>query len=515
MQCNAEQAAEVIEHVIPSSPSVGRASSLQERLGLNERAFSSLVSGVSELLAYANSGGEGADAVTMERDAVSFAFGAIRPLFEAHLQQALETLDNHTKGEGDCFDCGGCAESQGRRFRPWESIVGSIRLGRRYRYCSVCDKGSHPSQAILGLPSGKFTARLEEVATMLSTTVAYPMAASILESLTGVVVSVKGLEQMIERRGSAVAQLLELDAAGFAPYDELGLPIQPRRRPGDAIEDRPQRAYLEVDGVLPMVREPVPHNELTPADKRRLTKAKKEKARGGKSRRWNISGREVKNAVLYRAEDCADLSPGRGSLLHKKYVSHLGTRTDFADLLWVELARQRFDQAKQLVVLSDGAAWIRNLCDWLPVPTFLILDLFHVKHRIWEVANALYGAGSTKAAAWAQTQCKRVEQGKADKVIQALRFEKGGNEVAREKLNELREYLNNNLDRMDYPKYRKRGLRVGSGAVESANYHVTGARMKLQGMRWSEIGATHMAYLRADLFNGNWERTTRDILAVA
>jgi hypothetical protein len=55
---------------------------------------------------------------------------------------------------------------------------------------------------------------------------------------------------------------------------------------------------------------------------------------------------------------------------------------------------------------------------------------------------------------------------------------------------------------MDYPRYRAMGLRVGSGAVESANSHVTGARLKLPGMRWSEEGAAQMARLRADLFNG-------------
>ena len=66
---------------------------------------------------------------------------------------------------------------------------------------------------------------------------------------------------------------------------------------------------------------------------------------------------------------------------------------------------------------------------------------------------------------------------------------------------------------MDYPTYRLMGLRVGSGAVESANYHLTGARLKLQGMRWSEQGARDMAFLRADLFNGQWENSTRAFLA--
>jgi len=35
-------------------------------------------------------------------------------------------------------------------------------------------------------------------------------------------------------------------------------------------------------------------------------------------------------------------------------------------------------------------------------------------------------------------------------------------------------YIVNNRDRMDYPGYRAVGLRVGGGAIESANFHVTG-----------------------------------------
>jgi hypothetical protein len=76
-------------------------------------------------------------------------------------------------------------------------------------------------------------------------------------------------------------------------------------------------------------------------------------------------------------------------------------------------------------------------------------------------------------------------------------------------------YLPPNLDRMDYPRYRAQGLRIGSGTVESANYHVTGARLKLPGMRWSEQGAAAMARLRTDLFNGLWQTRTRQLLKAA
>lgn len=66
---------------------------------------------------------------------------------------------------------------------------------------------------------------------------------------------------------------------------------------------------------------------------------------------------------------------------------------------------------------------------------------------------------------------------------------------------------------MDYPAYIERGLRISSGIVESANYHVTGARLKQQGMRWSPTGAKNLAALRADLCNRTWGKRSRELLA--
>jgi hypothetical protein len=281
-----------------------------------------------------------------------------------------------------------------------------------------------------------------------------------------------------------------------------------------AAADTPDVAYVEIDGVIPITREAIPEAQLSPKDRKRLVQAKQEKARGGKARRYEIVGREVKNAVLYNGKDCAQTGSSRGSILDKTYVSHLGNWLPFALLLWVAIVRLRFNKARKLVVLSDGAEWIRSLAAWLPIPTLLILDLFHVKHRIWEVANSLYGAHTPKAREWADTQCERIEAGHVDKVLHALKFTRTKRAEAAELVDKLRHYLDANRDRIKYPEYRAQGLRVTTSAVESANFHVTGTRLKLQGMRWGpESGAAHMAALRADLFNDRWEQRTRDLLA--
>ena len=475
------------------------------------------IEGLGELMAYADCKTLRGTAVEAECEAVAASRRIVRPLFQAKLQAQVDVLDQEYEGKALCTECKGVAQSEGRRSRRWGSLLGRIELKRRYASCDKCKTGTAPAQKPLGLSESDFTPRLEEVTTMLATTVPYGMATSLVEKLCGIEVSIKGAEEMTERRGEAVLLQNAVEAKMCAPYDDKGLPVPKQKRPKDTVpgDEAPKVAYLEADGVIPITREELTHDELTPTERRRIKRAKAAKARGGKGRRYRIVGKEVKNAVLYDGKDCAKESPGRGCILKKTYVSHLGGWLGFAALLWVAMLRLRFDQAKLLVIISDGADWIRSLAKWLPIETLMILDLFHVKKRIWEAAHSLYGEKSAKASMWAHTQCERIENGHVKKVIEALRFLKPARAETRKIVDELTGYFENNIDRMDYPAYRAKGLRIGSGAVESANFHVTGNRLILQGMRWSAEGAKEMAALRADLFNGQWEDRTRRILAAA
>jgi hypothetical protein len=440
-----------------------------------------LVEGIAELAAYACSPVTDEDtAVDAEREAVAAARRAVRPILQAKLQARVDALDAQSAGQTRCCEkCSGPTESQGRRSRTWSGMLGRLGLKRRYVYCDECDLGVAPAQKALGLTESQFTPRLEEVCTMLGATVPHGMAVSLASKVCGIDVSIKAMEDMVERRGVEVQKRDRERATKLTPFDAAGLPVPKQERPADAVPPSaaPKVAYLEMDGVIPVTREQITGDELTAEDHLKQAKAKTEKARGGKARRFRIVGREVKNAVLYDGKNCVAESVGRGCLLEKTYVSHLGDWSAFAALLWAQMLRLRFDQAELLVVLSDGAEWVRSLVKWLPIPVMLILDLFHVKHRIWQVANALYGERTPKAAEWARTQCDRFERGRANNVIVTLRFTRSRRARVSKLVDDLRGYLEGNLDRMDYPAYRARGLRIGSGAVESANFHVTGMRI--------------------------------------
>ncbi len=498
---------------------VGLADVLARKLGVELKATAAFLEAVDAMAAFAEAPlAEGLVALEEENKSIDAAFRAVRPILEARLQAALSAADAAIAAatpSPTCKRCGGKLEIQGPRERPWGSIVGTLDLTRVYGWCEPCGTGRAMAQELVGLPAGDYTARLEELASMMTTTVTFGMARQLLRELLHVELSEKALKDLTERRGKEVKRRQQAEAERCAPYDEKGLPLPVQAKPVEAqsVKAAPEIAYAEMDGVFPMTRQEIPEADLSAEDREKLEQARTSKARGGKGRKYKVEGKEVKNGVLYTGEHCGQESPSRGCITEKRYVSHLGTWQQFASLLWVQMLALGFDRAKLLVVLSDGAEWIRSFCEWLPVKVLLILDLFHAQHRIWEVAHVLYGEDSEEGAKWARAQCARVEAGKAQEVVQALGFLRPRAEHVRKKVAALAEYLTNNLDRMDYPAYRAMGLRVTSAAVESANYHVTGSRLKLQGMRWDVEGAAQMASLRADLFNGGWETTTKQLLA--
>ena len=470
-----------------------------------------VLDGVAALLAYASAAVDPGECVLDEEDrAQRAAREAVRPLQQARLQARIESVEAECRGQAVCQQpgCGGRARSHGRRHRTLVGRHGPLEVEMRWLVCSSpeCRRGFFAAADALGLQSDRFTPACASAVTMACTELPYGKALGLLAALTGIEASEHAAQDLTSKRGREAMRMDETDAARYAPYDETGL-----RRitagPDDAVgvSDTPEVAYLEVDGVIPMTREELPDKSEPVAG-----------ARGGKGRRYKLEGKEVKNAVLYRAQDHMQEMPSRGCLLRRTYVSHLGHWAPFALLVWLAMLRLRFDKAKLLVVLGDGAGWIGSLADWLPMHgrVLHILDYFHACHRTWEVARAVFGNKPELVAAKARWWCEVIKEGGVDLVmrdLEALCID-GLDEAAKTRVAELVTYFRNNQARMDYPAYLARRLRISSGIVESANYHVTGARLKLQGMRWSVTGAAELAALRADLCSGNWEKRSRAML---
>jgi hypothetical protein len=260
------------------------ASALAARLGADVKVVAGWLQAVERLAYYAQAEPWPEEkAMDEERQSVQAALSAVRPIWEARLQQRLNRVDA-AASEIPCLGCGQGAQSQGYRTRWWQSRVGPLELTRRYCWCEPCGQGQAAAQQQVGLPPGEYTANWEEVCALMATTVPPGMAVGLVSKLLGMEISAKGSKQIVERRGQGVVTQQDADARALQPYQDNGLPQQVAR-PADAVSQAPQVAYLEVDGVMVMKREPRPG-------------AAAAGGRGGPGRQYQVSGREVKNAVL-------------------------------------------------------------------------------------------------------------------------------------------------------------------------------------------------------------------------
>src|SRR5438874_13475617 len=115
---------------------------------------------------------------------------------------------------------------------------------------------------------------------------------------------------------------------------------------------------------------------------------------------------------------------------------------------------------------------------------------------MWDVSKALHGEGTPEATIWAEHAKHVLWRHGPMPLLALLRDTVATSDQALKVLQRERGYFSANALRMQYPVFRRQGLPVGSGAVESGAKHLVQHRMKRAGMHWSELGARAILNLR-------------------
>jgi hypothetical protein len=184
-----------------------------------------------------------------------------------------------------------------------------------------------------------------------------------------------------------------------------------------------------------------------------------------------------------------------------------GAGTESAEDFWwrvyVEALRRGLGTAavRTVIVLGDGAEWI-----WQRARTFLgvggtqvveIVDIYHAYGYLWDVGNAVFGAGSSQAVAWVEPLKDQLYEQGAAPILAALAALSPTTPEADEALHAAVSYFTTHAARLDYPRFVTRHWPIGSGAVESSCKCLVAARAKQAGMRWSTPGVQCLTSLRA------------------
>ncbi len=86
--------------------------------------------------------------------------------------------------------------------------------------------------------------------------------------------------------------------------------------------------------------------------------------------------------------------------LRPAYVGAIESAKQFRKRLYVEAWKRGWSRATTKVVLGDGAEWIWNLArDHFP-GAIQIVDLYHARQHLWDVARLLFPSDSKRRNAW-------------------------------------------------------------------------------------------------------------------
>jgi len=160
------------------------------------------------------------------------------------------------------------------------------------------------------------------------------------------------------------------------------------------------------------------------------------------------------------------------------------------------------------VILGDGARWIRHVVEEHFPHATQIVDLYHAREHVWNVANAVHGPATPAGAAWAKQADDLLSHGKIEELVAFIKKLPAipAEPDASRSLPEIEaDYFLSNAERMRYPAFRAKGMHIGSGIAEAACKTVVSTRAKRSGMRWTPDGLDAVLALRTAVLNQSYD----------
>jgi hypothetical protein len=398
------------------------------------------------------------------------------------LEQVLAADRGH---RGPRVACGNGHEAvfAGYRDKSFDTILGLVTVTRAWYHCARCGHGLAPRDTGLGVAGQSMSPGLAAMNDRAASAVPFAQAACLLEELAGVRLTAKRAERAAEASGAAVAAAVRQRARLTAARKLVPLPPAPL----------PDKLYAVIDGTgVPVT-------------------ARETAGREGKGADGRARTREVKLAVFF-TQDKLDkngrpVRDGDSSSI----IATFEPASTFADLVKAEGIRRGADHVRQLTVIGDGATWIWNLAAATFPEATQIVDLFHAREHVHDLARKLEFMLLDHRDDWLAARLEDLDYGYIDGITAATRnYPLEG--VKKDEIETALGYFEANAPRMRYHWFRQCGLFIGSGVVEASCKTVIGQRLKQSGMHWTVGGADAIIALRCREASSRWEAicTTTD-----
>jgi hypothetical protein len=373
--------------------------------------------------------------------------------------------------------CGQQARYRELRHRTILTVLGKALVSRPYFLCPQCHQGQFPADSQLDIVDTEFSPGVRRMQAMVGQQAPFDQGREQLRLLAGLEMTTKSVERVAEAIGADLAQReqQEIDRAV-----QLELPI--------IVGEPVPILYIQMDGTgVPVV--------------------KKETAdRKGKLVGLPAHTREAKLGCVFTQTGWDDEGFAIRDPDSTTYTGSIEPAEQFGKRLYLEAWNRGWSRAQKKVVIGDGAEWIWNLAQLHFPGATQIVDLFHARQHLWDLARLLHPHDAKRRNAWIGLHQKRwLDKGKIAKLVAALRAIEASDADLAKKLRNEADYFATNAARMNYPNFRKHHLFVGSGVIEAGCKTVVGHRLKQSGMFWTVNGANSILALRCSHLNGRFE----------
>jgi hypothetical protein len=407
--------------------------------------------------------------------------GSMHELGGALLEKLLDT-DSGYRGPRVACAHRHEAEFVDYRSKSVLSVLASIRVERAYYHCTICHKGVIPKDRDLDIVDTSFSPGVRRLMARVGGKEPFDEGRVDLEELAGIKVKTKE----VERTAEAVGTQIETAARKERKAALAGKVV---------MIHAVSKMYVAIDGTgVPMV----PHETQGRCGKDGVAKT-----------------REAKLGCVFTQTGLDQKGRPVRDEASTSYVGAIETAEEFGRRIFTEAIRRGSRRAEQMIILGDGAHWIWNLADEHFPGAIQIVDLYHAREHLSELAKVLYGPGTAQAKTWSDTSIAILDAGKPEKIVSALELlcpettaPNGALPWTAAQLDALRKtttYFRNNAPRMRYDLFRSLGLFVGSGVVEAGCRTVVGRRLKQSGMHWTVCGANAIIAVRCCDLSGRWE----------
>jgi hypothetical protein len=372
--------------------------------------------------------------------------------------------------------CGHEAHFKEMRTKTFLSVVGPVQIRRPYYLCPHCSQGQHPVDRDLGIAGLESSPGVRRMEAVVGSDAPFGRGCEPLKLLAGLDVTAKAIERTAETIGDAIAKR-ELE--DIARAKQLILPV--------VAKQNIPKLYVLMDGTgVPAV-------------------LAETQGRAGKMDGQRAHTRECKLGCVFTQTTVDDEGRPIRDSDSTTYTGAIETAEEFGPRIYTEAWRRGWEWATLRIVIGDGAIWIWNLADLHFPGAIQIVDLYHAREHLWEVAALLFPNDSARQKRWMITSQHLLDNGHIERLVKCLRKLESENPELVQKLSVEAEYFERNSHRMQYPEFRKLGLFVGSGVVEAGCKTVIGSRLKRSGMFWTIRGANAIIALRCCLLNGRFE----------